>query len=227
MGQLRNADHNVTINEVTVSHRALRNSPHDALTWDLQGIRGVVIDNQNWFSNDSTVIRSVNVTFDGVSFECDAGMLDVLSDPAVRKELVEKSLAAQREKEALEASLHDWKEQAIAGVVAELGPNDERMRRLRCERCTGWVVMPEGGELPQGGCLGRAPTDEEKRRQDVAAAIQQFGRNLEAIHDRAVQALRNGETIAQVMGLAQALTAEAMKALPPPPAPLPPEQAAN
>lgn len=191
MGQLRNADHNVTINEVTVSHRAVRNSPHDALTWDLQGIRGVVIDDKNWFSNDSTVVRSVNVTFDGVSFECDAGMLDVLSDPEVRKRLVEEALAAQREKDALAASLHDWKE-------AE-EKRTEHAAAWQCSRCQGWVVGPKNLELPQGGCIGRPPTEQEKRQADAAAAVQEIGRRLMAVHERARVLLQNGEPVPNVV----------------------------
>jgi hypothetical protein len=202
MGQLRNADHNVTINEVTVSHRALKNSPHDALTWDIQGIRGVVIDGQNWFTNDSTVVRSVNVTFDGVSFECDAGMLDVLSDPAVRKELVEKSLAAQREREALEASLHEWRKDEKQSTAVKAA--------WQCRRCKGWVatdpeVAQEDAPLPQGGCLGREATPEEKKQQDAKAAIQELGRRLMALHERARVLLQNGapadDVVAAFLGL--------------------------
>ncbi len=186
MGQLRNED-NVTINEVTVSHRALKNSPHDACTWDPHGIRGVSMDGGHWYSNESTVVRSVNVSIGGVSFECDAGMLDILADPQSRKELVQRSLQAQAEKEALEASLHDW--------VANKERSTENGTAWQCKRCTSWVVTdptPEGAEgLPIGGCIGRPPTDQEKQRQNAQAAVQAIGRQLMELHERARMLLQN------------------------------------
>ena len=197
MGQLRNGEHNVTINEVTVSHRAAKNSPHDACTWDLQGIRGVVLDGGQYFSGDTTVVRSVNVTIGGVSFECDAGMLDVLGDPASRKELVERSLAAQAEKDAREASLHDWQE--------DEGKRTEHAAAWQCKRCTGWCAGPKELELPAGGCLGRAPTEQEKRQQDAGVAIQELGRRLQAIHEQVRMALQGGAKPADAIAFAAEL----------------------
>lgn len=193
MGKLSNGADGVTLNEVTVSFRATKNSPHDALTWDPHGIRGVTMDGGHWYTNGVQVVRSVNLTVGGVSFECDETMLDVLADKEARESLVTRSLAAQAEKERQEASKHDW--------VEREEKRTEHAQAWQCSRCGGWVVGPKELDRPEVGCLGRLPTDQEKRQQDVKAAIQEFGRTLQAIHERAVVCLRRGMDPEKVLTL--------------------------
>lgn len=197
MGKLSNGADGVTINEVTVSHRATKNSPHDALTWEPHGIRGVSMDGIHVHSNATTIVRSVNISVGGVSFECDTSMLDVLSDKEARDSLVVRSLVAQAEKDAREKSLHEWVEDAAKASTFE----GQAMVAYQCKRCTSWVVGSKEMEKPAGGCLGRAPTDKEKRQQNAQAAIQDLGRRLQAIHETARCGLQNGLDVEDVIAL--------------------------
>jgi len=192
MGKLRNGDDGVTINEFTASTRATKNSPHDVVTWDPHAIRGVTMDGHQVFSGDTTVVRSVNVSIGGVSFECDPSMLDVLADKDARQSLVMRSLEAQAEKDQLEASRHEWVEDEDKRTASGAA--------WQCTRCKGWVVGPTNLERPAGGCIGREPNEQEKRQQDAQVALQELGRRLQAIHDLAREALQNGALPINVMG---------------------------
>lgn len=163
MGQLRNGN-GVTINEITVSHRALANSPHDAVTFDPQnGIRGVNIGGRIWAASEDTAIRSVNVAFDGVSVDCDTNFLMMLSDEAFRKEFVAKIKAEHAAKELAEAVPHVWEKRP------EKDAANPGFRAWQCFKCERWCSvkladegMPEfAAEMDDGqgplGCTGVPP----------------------------------------------------------------------
>jgi hypothetical protein len=135
MGQLRNGD-GVTINEITVSHRALSNSPHDACTFDPgHGIRGVNMGGKLWVASEDTVIRTVNVSFDGVSVECNADFLLMLSDVEFRKEFVAKVKAEHTAKEAAEQVPHVWEKRP------EKDKAHPGFRAWQCFVCKQWVSV--------------------------------------------------------------------------------------
>jgi len=181
MGTIRN-DHGVTINEITVSHRALANSPHDAVVFNPRdGIRGVNIGGKVWAASDDTVIRSVNISFDGVSVECNTEFLMMLSDLDFRKEFVAKCKADRAAAEAAEMVPHVW-EQRPEKDFANPGS-----RSWQCFKCQGWIsvqLATEGAkelaaEMDAGkgplGCRGippqpeAPPTDAEDRVTGNAA----------------------------------------------------------
>jgi hypothetical protein len=163
MGQLRNGD-GVVINEVTVSHRAMSNSPHDALTFDPRdGIRGVNIGGKLWAKTDDTVIRSVNVSFDGVSIECGVDMLMVMSDVEARNALVAKVKAEAKAQEEAEARPHQMESRP------EKDLENPGYRAWRCTACEQWCSVKldvdgavefakarDAGE-PLLGCAGASP----------------------------------------------------------------------
>jgi len=76
------------------------------------------------------------------------------------------------------------------------------------------VVGPANLERPQGGCIGRPPTDEEKKQQDARVAIQELGRRLQALHERARVLLQNRAPVDDVVASFLSLSAvdEALKA---------------
>jgi len=158
MGQLRNED-GVTINEITVSHRALKNSPHDAVTWDRAGIRGVNIDGKLWAAGPDTVIHAVNVTFDGVSVQCGPEYLGMLADKEFRGEFVAKVKAAHAEQEAREKVAlvpHDWQKRLDRDAET-----DGNLRHWQCSKCEQWVAVKVKG----------VPDEDEARVLEVAADI--------------------------------------------------------
>lgn len=135
MGQLRNGE-GVVINEITVSHRALSNSPHDALTFDpREGIRGVNIGGKLWTKSDDTVIRSVNVSFDGVSVECGVDMLMVMSDPGARRALVERVKAEHKAQEEAQARPHRFEQRP------EKDAENPGYRAWQCGVCLQWASV--------------------------------------------------------------------------------------
>ncbi len=166
MGQLRNGD-GVTINEITVSHRALSNSPHDACVFDpREGIRGVNIGGKLWTASEDTVIRTVNVSFDGVSVECNTEFLMMLSDLDFRREFVAKCKADRAAAEAAETVPHVWEKRPEKDFA------DPGSRSWQCFKCQGWIsvqLATEGAEdvvaeMDAGngplGCRGIPPQPE-------------------------------------------------------------------
>lgn len=163
MGQLRNGD-GVVINEVTVSHRAMSNSPHDALTFDPRdGIRGVNIGGKLWAKTEDTVIRSVNVSFDGVSIDCGVDMLMVMSDVEARNALVAKVKAEAKAQEEAEARPHQMESRP------EKELENPGYRVWQCTACEQWCSVKldvdgavefakarDAGE-PLLGCAGASP----------------------------------------------------------------------
>ncbi len=138
MGMIKNGD-GVTINEVTVSHRAMSNSPHDAVTFDPgKGIRGVNIGGQVWHASEDTVIRSVNVSFDGVSVDCNTEFLQMLSDKEFRAALVARTKAAHEEqakREELGLADHIWEEDKAKAVEFP------GFRGWQCALCKQWTSL--------------------------------------------------------------------------------------
>lgn len=169
MGQLRNGD-GVVINEITVSHRAVSNSPHDGVTFDPgNGIRGVNIGGRVWTASEDTVIRTVNVSFDGVSVECNTDFLMMLSDLTFRAEFVAKVKASHEE----ENRPHLWQprrdlDRDVVGVTTSPA-SEPHVRTWQCQKCEQFtsVDMSKAGadevaaqiDAGQGplGCPGAPP----------------------------------------------------------------------
>ncbi len=134
----------VTINEVTLSIRAVSNSPHDAVTFDAgNGIRGVNLGGRVLVNSEDTAIRSVNISFDGVSVDCPLDFLLMLADCEFREAFVARIKREHEEKEALADGLgaHDWEgaatnPQALANETAHPG-----FRAWQCALCKVWTSV--------------------------------------------------------------------------------------
>lgn len=123
------------INEITVVHVAGPGLTLDRLrhTPAAEGITGVDLNGTPLDLQGGKIVH-VNITFDGVSFDCDASMLQVLEDVAVRQKMV------------------DGAKQAYADYLAE--QEEERQKRAQLgladhQDGTGAVAIPDvAGESP-------------------------------------------------------------------------------
>lgn len=177
MGQIRNGD-GVVINEVTVSHRAIHNSPHDACTFDPgSGIRGVQLAGKLYAPSEDTVIRSVNVSFDGVSVECNTDFLMMLSDEAFRKDFVAKCKASAAETERNATVAHEWE------ARPEKEAEHPGYRAWQCGVCEQWTTVKldtpgaeeyaaqvDAGDGPKG-CSG-APVVPDATDKSITSSVQ-------------------------------------------------------
>jgi len=206
MGSYQNDRDKVVINEVTVSFRALKNSPHDSFTYDENGgFRGVNLDGKHFFASQDTAIRSVNASFDGVSLECDVNACMLMKDPEHRASLVKRAKDEAARQEAEQKAIA-----AAANVMHVLEPQPDKekdnpgYRVWRCQVCRKWtsvradadgagdfIAAVERGD-GFGGCLG-PPEDEDAGGAQQASVGQVMGeiaeRLTEVAHDAAANAV--------------------------------------